>query len=251
MVFTAGVEAGQVATSRQTSQPGWQETLFVQQTIQNRTNQLRADLGQEYNAMDTVLAHMQFSMYNASEFDKFRSYFEPNSNRGRPQLHAAVRSFIELNQENNRPANERLLQPRPQIERMSMYYSPAGMRPRNRVPSWVDASVDHVQNLNFAGRPVRTNSNGVGNHRFYSDLQGPLFYASTANVCPRRGLSDAQCRARRIPQEYRNCEGGPTNARGWLQCRRNRCGGDKTAPPVEYPSDTGPNELDPNSDGPQ
>lgn len=207
MVFTAGVEAGMVATSSHTGEPGWKETMFVQKVMLNRTRQLQSDHGKQHNAMDVALAYKQFSMYNKSEFNKFRHYFEPNSNRGKKQLDMAVESFIALHE---RPE---LLQPQPQIERMDSYFSPYGMlsgssrtsdgRTRTElirdglvpkdypatnqkgkklyVPKWNFNKFNQVAGLNFDGRPVRDFGCGGGKscpgyHVFYERKSGSLFY---------------------------------------------------------------------------
>ncbi len=214
MIFTAGIEAGKVATNSHTSEPGWQETMFVQKVIQNRTRQLQKDKGRQYNALDVALSHMQFSMYNKNEFHKWRDHLEPKSNQGKAEFDKAIEGFIALNE---RPE---MLQPRPQVDRMDSYFSPYGMllpgghktadgrtrkdlirdglapsdyparNQNNRtlyVPNWDFRKFNRVKDLRLASkahgdRPVRDYGCGGGGsgcpgyHIFYERKSGPMFY---------------------------------------------------------------------------
>lgn len=243
LVFTAATEAGTIGVDTPTGEPRWKETLFVQKVIQNRARQMRESLKSDnFNSLDAAFAYKQFSVFNSSEFNKFRHYFDPKSSQGRAQVTAAVRSFIALNEHAD------LIQPQPEVDRMDMYFSPYGMAkgsggsrlvrmgkapsdyPDNRIkPGWDFSQLNWVKDLNFDGRPVRDQGCGGGNchgyHAFYSRRPGAAL----------QWASDHKYYGSRIPDEYERC-GSPSSPQDWVVCRREKmCVSPKTDPDVTVP----------------
>ncbi len=198
LIFTSAVEAGIVAVDKNTGEPKYKETAFVMKVMQNRTRQLKADLGGQYNALDVALAHKQFSMYNSGEFNKFRSYFEPESTSSKGQFDAAIKGYLALQKD--------LIEPKPLVDNMDMYFNPNGMAkgssskresliraglvpsdyPSNRTtPAWDFDRLTYIDNLSFDGRAVR--STPPYRHVFYASKSGRMFYGTKDGIQERRG----------------------------------------------------------------
>jgi hypothetical protein len=210
LIFTSVGEGGVfVDSDSDTRNPKFQELAFIQQVIMNRTDQIRSDMGIQFNGLDASLADRQFSCYNSLLFGRcMRNVLNPNQNGStwNDRFDAAVRAFLAVRQGQ--------VQPQPEVRRVDMYYNPHGMTgpatplrrnrlirngtldPRlhpahERVPDWDWNELSSVRNINMNGVPVDRDPPHL--HTFFSrDRPHDLFYGSSSYI--RRKRNGEGCR---------------------------------------------------------
>ena len=214
-LFTSVGEAGIIATSNRTENPGSQEQVFVMKVLDNRLRKARENTGNSnLNALDMSLIHKQFSMYNSSIFPDFRDLFEPSGRAYRSQENKAIEAFISYQ------SNPGALEPADQVDNMNMYFNPHGMtrisnlranrygsaaqrreRARSKVqrlkragkipqnypndriaPDWDYSKLEPVNDLSYNGVGVR--KRGPYMHKFYSSPSAQIYYGQGHPVPP-------------------------------------------------------------------
>jgi|GEM_PF-2977759 len=214
-LFTSVGEAGIIATSNRTENPGSQEQVFVMKVLDNRLRKARENTGNSnLNALDMSLIHKQFSMYNSSIFPDFRDLFEPSGRAYRSQENKAIEAFISYQ------SNPGALEPADQVDNMNMYFNPHGMTrisnlranrygsaaqrrasarskvqrlkragkipqnyPDDRIaPGWDYSKLEPVNDLSYNGVGVR--KRGPYMHQFYSSPSSQIYYGQGHPVPP-------------------------------------------------------------------